>query len=106
MQTKHAKGIWTIKEFWNSKILHAIVVMTVSGKITLPFADWTGKKEEAQATAKVIANAPLMVDTLESCLETINIMLLELRKDDVILRHELTSRKTQVENTLKSTLTE
>ena len=59
-------------------------------------------REQRLADAKLIAASPKMYEMIHDCLETLNILLLELPKDDVILRHEVESRKNQITNFLES----
>jgi len=50
-------------------------------------------REQRLADAKLVAASPKMFGVLNDCIETMNILLMELPKDDVILRHEIEKRK-------------
>jgi hypothetical protein len=94
METKHSKGVW--KQYTTSVLTEAIDISQkpIDSRYDLHY-------EEAISNAKLIAAAPEMIETLNNCLETINIMLTEIKKDEVILRHELESRKKNILRTIE-----
>lgn len=57
--------------------------------------------DKMQQIADIILTYNKAIEVLNSCKETMNILLMELKKDDIILRHEVESRKKQIENYLK-----
>jgi len=58
---------------------------------------WGETAEEAEANTNLIATTPEMLDVLSDALETMNILLNEMPKEEVVLRHEIAGRKLQIE---------
>ena len=57
--------MWKIMSFCNKKLIPAIIVKTEYGNIWFPLSVWSKKRVEAEATAKVVAAAPLMLEALQ-----------------------------------------
>lgn len=101
---KITTGEWYIEEKKEKNKFGAFATNISSTGSSIHFISIWGSgedDEEAEANAKLVCSSPKMKETLSDCAETMNILLIELKKDDVILRHEVQSRLSQIEKTLK-----
>jgi hypothetical protein len=105
---KHTPGQWKV-DIVTGAIIGVCVEQKVEGGIyshAICEAIWSTaseykkNKDQIKADMTLIAAAPTMYEVLNDCIETMNILLMELHKDDVILRHEVQSRKDQIEKTI------
>lgn len=64
-ERKYPKGEWKITSFWNRKILPAIGITTELGNIYMNYSSWENHKEEAEDIAKLISQAPNLLQFTE-----------------------------------------
>ena len=106
MKTKHTPGPWSINDLMAKDKRRVVFWYYIIDRNRNDIVEVKGrhcgiKNSIAEANVKLIVVAPEMFDVLSDALETMNILLNEMPKEEVVLRHEITGRKLQIESIIQ-----